>query len=398
MLDVVRELLDSDELKEKIVKSDKHLVWEIVGPLIEYKYNPDAIIGEDTDPYTECINSVQGKAFELAVRFGIILKNEDGAAYEKDWSQKIVEILTYVLEEVAIEKVVCVFGVWLPQLYWLEEEWVRVNLDKIFEDKKWDAVWGSYVSWGRRYKKIFELLAERGKYGQAVEKIGSTKRYRHSKDPEESLVEHLMIAFFNGWIELGEPLLERFFTQASAKLRGHAARFLTTGFKTVNEEGGPEKEKVATRMKEYWNKRLAAIEKNWQENIEETVEFAGWVKDSLLEAKETLELLERTLKLTGGKVGRMRDAQEFVEGVCELGKGNELIALRCLKKAAADENMRTDWVIYEDRLVQFLGQIADLPGDYNDAGNIRTKAIEVVDSYGRLHPNKFREVWEKLRD
>ena len=46
--------------------------------------------------------------------------------------------------------------------------------------------------------------------------------------------------------------------------------------------------------------------------------------------------------------------REFIGGICELGNGNELIALRCIKKAVADENMREPWARYEERLIEFL--------------------------------------------
>ena len=115
------------------------------------------------------------------------------------------------------------------------------------------------------------------------------------------------------------------------------------------------------------------------------------MNDSLLEAKETLELLNKTLRLSGGKLGKFHDTRGFVASVCELGKGNELIALQCLKRAAADEELRMPWASYQDQLREFLESLIDAPKD------IRDKAIEVADTYGRLHPEKFREVWNKLK-
>ena len=85
-----------------------------------------------------------------------------------------------------------------------------------------------------------------------------------------------------------------------------------------------------------------------------------------------------------------------MKGISELGKGNELIALRCLKKATADENMRVPWARYEERLVDFLEQISKLPNDYENVEDILNEAVEVADLYGRLQPDKFREIWEKL--
>ena len=87
----------------------------------------------------------------------------------------------------------------------------------------------------------------------------------------------------------------------------------------------------------------------------------------------------------------MRDARDFVEGVSKLGKGNELLALSCLKKAAADENMHMPWAHIQKPLVKFLETMVESPE------NVQSEAKEVADLYGRYHPEKFRDVWEKLR-
>jgi acylphosphatase len=92
----------------------------------------------------------------------------------------------------------------------------------------------------------------------------------------------------------------------------------------------------------------------------------------------------------------MRDVREFIGRICELGNGSELIALRCLKKATADENVRVPWAGYEERLKEFLEQMSELPNDYENVEDILNEAVEVVDLYGRLQPDKFREIWEKL--
>jgi len=144
--------------------------------------------------------------------------------------------------------------------------------------------------------------------------------------------------------------------------------------------------------------RLDTIKKEQSLNIEEAIGFTGWIKDSLLEPKETLELLEETLQLSCGRLGKLRNTRDFVEGVCELGKGNEFAALRCLKKAAAEEEMRMPWAAYQDPLIEFLESIADLPDDYDDIEDIRTESIAVADAYGHLHPEKFRKVWVKLTE
>ncbi|HUU17152.1 MAG TPA: hypothetical protein VMW72_08390 [Sedimentisphaerales bacterium] len=397
---VVEGIFEDEKLRKQLVKENSKEIWGIIETLSKYEDKRDET-DKDGDPHQRSINCVAGEAFTLVLRFGLSNKNEDSKTYEKEWSEKIRGVLDYVVDNVQDARIRCVLGVWFPQLHGMEKEWVEKNLDKIFNisnDKEWDAVWGTYMSWGRAYKDVFHLLVERGKYEYAVEKIESSIYGKHDKNPDKGLVEHLMIGYFNKWVDIEDKLLKKFFETASAKLRGKAARFLTTGFKSVNEEGGEQKEKVAKRMKEYWENRLAAIGVKTEENFEEAVEFTGWVKDTLLEPKETLELLEKTLDLSGGKFGQMRDVREFIGRICELGNGNELIALRCLKKATADENMRVSWARYEEKLIEFLEQISELPAEYENVEDILNEAVEVVDLYGRLQPDKFREIWEKLND
>jgi hypothetical protein len=397
---IIGGIFEDERLKKKLVKENGETIWRIIETLTRYDDKED-LTDYVRDPHQGCINCVPGEAFTLVVRFGLRCKNEDRKSYERKWSYKIIEILKYVIEDVEDPRVRSVLGVWFPQLHWMEEEWISENIDRIFggdNDERWDGIWGSYMSWGRPYEEVFKFLASRGKYVEAIGRIGIVGKYKYDKNPDEGLVEHLMIGFFNSWIWLDCDLLKNFFGKASAELRGKAARFLTTGFKTVNEEGGKRKEEVAKKMKEYWEKRLEVIEQNKKNNFEEAVEFTGWVEDSLLESKKTLELLERTMDLTGGKLGRMRDARDFLECVCELGQGNELLALRCLRKAVVDKDIRTVLTLRGNRLVEFLEQIVQLPNDYTDVDCIRREAVDVADAYGRILPDMFRKVWEKLQE
>ena len=129
------------------------------------------------------------------------------------------------------------------------------------------------------------------------------------------------------------------------------------------------------------------------EDEEEVVGFMKWVSDSVLNGKETLEFLEETLKISGGKMSKRGDPKGFVEGVCKFGKeGNELLALRCFKEAAADENMHMTWSGIQEPLVDFLEGMVDMPKE------VRSAAIEVADAYGRYNTDKFHGVWEKLNE
>jgi len=398
ILEITREIFDNEALKEAIVKTNYELIWGIIEPLTKYDYNPDVIAGDDTDPHTECINCVQGQAFQLVVRFGLICKNEDADNYRKIWSDKIREVLTYITDNVKTAKTICVFGVWFPQLHWLEEEWIEENLEKVFDTKNneiWNAVWGSYMSWSRPYKKPFEFLVKRGKYSSAIKRIGSPVKYRYGKDPVEGLVEHLMIAFFNGWIRLDDDLLKKFFDDAPAKVRGQAALFLTTGFKHLKKN--PDKS-TSDRLKEYWEMRLGAIAKEPRANTEESVEFVAWVKDSPIDSSETFDLIYRTLELTDGKIGEGRSGYDFLEGVCDIAEDNELKALRCLNKAMSDRQMGMHFSLYEENLTKFMNSITELPDNYPSINEIRKEAISLANAYGKMGIHKLRPAYERLME
>ena len=359
-------------------------LWLILKELVRYNYDEKS--ESEEDPFQRQLRSVQGRAFGQVILVGIECKNNFAAVFEDFLKKEMVLIFTLVAKEIKRSEVNCTFGYRFASIYWLDKEWVELNTEIIFNDEMWNAVWGTYVSWGRPSPQCFKYLFEKGIYSKAVKKIGEKKQYKFGKRPEDGLIEHLMIGYFNGWVDLESDVLKKFFEKASAELRGKAAEFLTTGFKSVKEEGKPYDE-IAGRMRIYWKGRLAAIEDSPKENKKETIGFMGWAEESVLPAKETLELLEQTLELSGGKIGEMRDANSFVKGIRESGKGNELLALRCLKKAAEDKNMHYPWVQIEDSIVKFLEELPE---------GVRSEGREVADLYGRYNPDKFRGVWEKL--
>ena len=52
---------------------------------------------------------------------------------------------------------------------------------------------------------------------------------------------------------------------------------------------------MGERVKLYWEKRIEAMSLNPELHREEAIEFIGWIKDTLIGPKETLELIEECL-------------------------------------------------------------------------------------------------------
>jgi hypothetical protein len=360
--------------------------WGIIETLTRYPVGDISQTSDyERDPVQMGCVLVPGQAMELSVSLGVMCKKYFPELHESYLKGEIQECYEKVLK-IKEPGINCRFGSDFARIYWTDTEWVKKNLGNIFSNDLWDETWGTYVSWGRPSPKCFELLKDQ-QYLKAVKRIGKPNKFKFGKDPDKGLIEHLMIGYFNGWIDYEHEVLQEFFEKAPADLRAKAARFLTTGFKGT-KEGDDEKyrQEVAERMRDYWRKRIAVMDK------EEAIGFMKWVSDSVLDGKETLEFLEKTLNISGGKLSEHENTKAFVEGVCKFGKeGNELLALQCFKKAAADENMHITWSGIQDPLVNFLGTIVDKPED------VRSAAIEVADAYGRYNRDKFHEVWEKLK-
>jgi hypothetical protein len=330
------------------------------------------------------------------VSLGILCKRDYPLFFEDTLRQPLRQLLDYVLTDVRRAEVSCTFGIDFARLVWLDEEWVRLNTDAIFANDMWGAVWGTHVSWGRPSKKAFDLLYEKGKYRQAVDRIGEANKWQFENKIEEGLSDHLMIALFNGWLD-SDPagLLTAFLEKAPAALRGHAAYFLTTGFEALKKEPDVE---VSKRLGQYWESRLTSMEKDPQTYKEEVCQFLYWAENSPLGGKETLALLERTLNLTNGEMGQKHFPTEFFKGVRGMVAGNELAALRCLGKVMGDERMTSHISLAEGAIDAVFQHILALPRDYPGVITVWTEAMQLADTLGRLRVYKFRRVYEELQE
>ncbi len=398
VLSFLDDTLRNEDLNKEIVANHLDKTWKLIESLIRYD---DGEKEERTsDPHQGSINCVQGKAFELAIRFGVICNKISPDKYQDDISEKLKAALEYVLNEVSYKRIRCVIGVWFPQIHLLEQDWINNHIDEIFNENDyddWNVIWGSYLNWSRAYKNAFLYLTEKGKYNFAIQHINEEDKYKRSRVPGKGLVEHLMIAYFNDWIENGHPLLQQFYSTATPKLKGKAAIFLETGFKAVKEEDNKARiAKEGEKLKKYWEGRIEEISQNPELNVEEAIGFFDWIENTLIEPKRTLELILRTLELTEGKLGRNRDEVTIVQGACKIGVGNELLALKCMNKMMEGKPEWLSFSVYQKNLEDFLDHTVGLSNDTKDIIEIRKEAIELVNAYGRRQIDDLRPYYDKL--
>jgi len=383
------------EKQNKIEYSEGILdaIYEIIKPLIELKEEKDESFAGD--PVQIRCNSFTGEAFLICLSLGIICRRDFPKKFERSFREKVREIFCNVLNNIRTSWTLCTFGSDFARIYWLDPEWVENNINEILSEQLWSIVWNTYLVWGRPSRELFRFLDARGIYDRAIGLIGTSanKGEGSREDPDNKLANHLVIAYFNGWLEEDQSqILERFLERASDKLRGYAARFFTTGFKSLKEEERRDEQAVC-RLRTYWKSRLDTISQQPEEHLEEAMALACWIIDAPLTSKETLKLVSKTLKITKGKLDRNRDIYNFINSVCDFAKGNELQAVRCIRKAINNENAAMHFSFYEEKLTELLNAIRK---SRKASRKLLQETAKLVDELGRLHIYKYRDIYGKL--
>ncbi|MCK4628622.1 MAG: hypothetical protein KAT56_06435, partial [Sedimentisphaerales bacterium] len=375
------------------------IIWEILTQLLDYLEEGD--VEEGGDALTGCINCPPGLAFENIVRFGIYYKNGDEKLFNKEYAGKIRETMSHVINDIPLLKVKCVFGVFFNNLCWLAEEWVKTNLDQIFpkdNQREWDGIWESFVKWSQPSKLGFQI--SQCKYAHAVDSIEGQMVYQDKKDYNKRLMEHVMLAYWQGWTGLEEDgLVKNLLAKMDDRMRAWACHWLATGFEHLKDRERDEWQTgVEKRLLKYWNWRYEAMEASPAEHQEEAREFTCWVKDTPFDAETALEITEKAMKTAGGVAKRMRDVGDYVEGLRSIATGRELRVMRLLQKAIKDQDVEPWAWSYErvkNPLVALMDQIVEL-GDNSDTQEIRQIAIGIADSLGRLGHEYLRQHYDML--
>ncbi|MBW8042023.1 MAG: hypothetical protein FVQ85_18765 [Planctomycetes bacterium] len=392
MLNCIREGFEKQnkiEFSECILDS----IYEIIKPLIELKEEKEDTL--EQDPVQKRCNSFTGDAFLICLSLGIICRRDFLPKFERDFREKIREIFDKVLNNIRTDRTLCTFGSDFARIYWLDAEWVESNIEEILSEELWSIVWNTYLIWGRPSRDLFRFLDAKGIYDRAIGLIEkSENEVKDSReDPDKKLANHIVIAYFNGWLEEDQSqILERFLEKAHDKLRGRAARFFTTGFKSIKEEERHD-EHTVSRLRTYWESRLEAISQEPEAHLEEAKALACWVVDSPFPAEETLRLVGESLKISGGKIGRTRGVHNFINSVCDFAKGNELQAVRCIRKMINNENVAIHFTFYEEKLTELINSILK---SSDTSKELLQETAKLVDEFGRLHKYEYRDIYGKL--
>ncbi|MCE1188489.1 MAG: hypothetical protein LWX56_05050, partial [Ignavibacteria bacterium] len=321
---------------------------------------PNEEVGKQVDSFTTAINSVRGKAMERLIDYGLwyAAKNKDKNADVPEPDRFDSEIKYKELLEHKLDKrnekspaVHSIFGIYLPNLMYLNKRWVIENISKIFPDNQpmyWEAAWASYITGSKFYTDVFKLLHPQ--YELAVKRLENgtlIKERGISRRTEEALAEHLVIACINGLENINEDtcLLRKFALVKKNNAAYHAVQYiwhllLDSTIFADNPEGRPS---FWPQAKIYWDLRIQTaksyITDSDKNNVPEATSefslFLTWLKyiPSEVTLDELANLLTETLILN--KEGY--HLPELIDYLQQKSGEEPELAVRILKQAVETE-------------------------------------------------------------
>ena len=357
MADLVEELLKGFEDRPVIdVAQHRDQLLEVISELLRH---PDPTPADDaksdSDPFTNAINSIRGRALQALVW----LLHREAATFPKDEKARVradvKELYERTLTAETTLSVMFLFGYFLLPVYVSDADWAGTLLDRIFpiEPTKRDiylAAWEGYLARGPS-GSLFTRLESYYRRALEITSDDYTKR-RYHLDLDDGIAMHLATAFiYAPEVTLDTDLLKAFWSIKNAERQ---TKFVShIGYQCILHTEGErwvETSRVGTkRLRDFWDWALEHCT-----DVAVVAVFGYWMKpDPLLFGRKWLSLqILRTLEKTNGVI-------EWQHGVLaalqELARVSPSIVVQCLRlrlvEAGAADPAHSGWVYVDDELI-----------------------------------------------
>lgn len=182
------------------------LVEKILLMLVEKVDAEDPVIAYNAGSPTvdlpmTLLNSVKGKTFTAMIDYALRFARTNNAKHGILWPLAIKKVFTNRLDR-SIENSInfsFALGAYLPNLLYLDREWVINNIDRIFpqqDENYWQIAFAGYLYYADIYRDLYNLLKTHGHYQKGL------KTDFTNAEVQERLVIHVC----TGWIEGDEDL------------------------------------------------------------------------------------------------------------------------------------------------------------------------------------------------
>ena len=234
---------------------------------------------------TDVLNSDRGRVFSAMVDYALRFAHTNESEYtDCRWPYAIRADFTKRLDR-SVEPSLefsYTLGVYLPNLLYLDEEWVIRNLSHIFrqqDELHWQAAFSGYLLYSGIYEDLYSLFKAHGHYQKAMD--------TNFADDEviEALVAHICIGWIKDWEMLDDDtslIYQLMSTGTSESFSAVVHFFLERGDK-LRENNEPEKvkayEQVKAKIKPAWGVLFEELSKNSElvEYQEVLGPLSGWL-------------------------------------------------------------------------------------------------------------------------
>jgi hypothetical protein len=261
-----------------------------------------------SDPFSIAINSVRGRVFQALVAFVY----RDAELFPKEEASKVASDTKALYEETlrreTTRAIMFMFGHFLPPFYFRDKKWVRELLPQIFpsipeKQHLYAAAWEGYLA-NNLYEEMFfdpgiQKLYERG-IARNVMKDPTRKQF---KDPDETLPDHLALAFvYYKDFGFDHPLFKEFWRihpHRHAEFAGFLGRLFVSGRNTNADEFLKTEPRAKARLMKFWDWVL-----EHQKDEALLVTFGSWISTDkgLFEPLWLADRVKRTLQMTHGRL------------------------------------------------------------------------------------------------
>ena len=282
------------------------LTEKILMILVE-KAEPSVSISKDLP--SAVLNSARGSVFSAMVIYALRYARINKTEQRSRWSRVIQEDFTKKLDRSVESSLEFSFtlGNYLPNLLYLDKEWVVDNIDHIFpqqDESHWAVAFSGYLFCSVISDYLYALLKKRGDYQKALNTDFADQKVL------SRLIEHIC----TGWIEDNETfkdktsLIYQLINSDNPKLLSEMVHFFWR-----QRHNTPDK--VQSKVKPAWHALIEVLYPNSSkaEYQEILSSLSGWLELIDKIDEETLEWL----KLSAKYVERGFNSASFVEALRE---------------------------------------------------------------------------------
>lgn|GEM_PF-4849349 len=273
------EFISKISSSEANINIEKETAKKIVNIFDDLKEKIKYYVSSDTNK-SDILNSNEGQFYTSIIIFSLKIARDKLNDNENiRWNPKLKEIIEGDLSSKKSFQLFEVIGRYLPNLFYLDEEWIKSKLEYLFmagSDIHVESAYKGYFSNHTVYLKIFEVLNHIGAIEKALD-------YSFAEETNKSVVEFICFAFIS---DVDDRLIYKITDSGNYEQRQKLIQFF-------QNRGTGKDIDIKKHLIPLWNKLLVSLEdKEFKPLYNELLQWMNAIK---IIDKELYDLIIETI-------------------------------------------------------------------------------------------------------